>query len=248
MWSNFIHLKLIDKNNINQNNKELFGLLKISMGNDVHYLGYKKKYSNLNFIISYYKIFIKKNIGKMKYTTNKNKVIKLFDKTFLHKNIKRAKMIINNKLYNLEEIFVREMKKVVKIRIHFLDIIICLNYMFKNCEALSSVYNLQYFNTKYLKKIYGLFYGCSSLSFIDGIFNWNISKINDISKLFYDCSSLKCLPDNVNSLLNPNHIILKIMFPNFQKYHNFIFIISKKSPRALFKINPFPFKRLTQIS
>ena len=195
MLSKFIHLKVIDNNKIRQNKDKTFELLKISLGNNVHYLCYKNKSSNQSFVISYYKKFIKKNIGKMKYTTNKNKEIKIFDKIFLSKNIKRAKMIINNKQYNLKKNITREMKKVIKIKIYFLDIIIRLNSMFKNCKSLSSIYNLQYLNTKYLEAMHDLFYGCSLLSYIDGISNWNINKIKDITKLFYECSSLKSLPD-----------------------------------------------------
>ncbi len=97
MLSKFIHLKLIGKNNIKQSKDKIFKLLKISLGDNVSYLRYKKKSSNQSFVISYYKKFIKKNIGKMEYAANKNKEIEIFNKIFLSKNIKRAKIIINNK-------------------------------------------------------------------------------------------------------------------------------------------------------
>ena len=50
--------------------------------------------------------------------------------------------------------------------------------MFKDCKLLSSIYNLQKLNTKYLKSIKILFDGCSSLLYIDDISNWNINNIN----------------------------------------------------------------------
>ena len=51
--------------------------------------------------------------------------------------------------------------------------------MFKECDLLFSVHNLQNLNTKYLKSINNLFDGCSSLLFIDDLSNWNLNFIND---------------------------------------------------------------------
>ena len=93
---------------------------------------------------SYYKNYIKKNNGKMIYETNKNKEIKIFNEEFISNNIKRAKMIMNNKQYELKEI-VEIQKQSFKIEIKFLDNIIFLNSMFKDCKLLSGVYNFKNF-------------------------------------------------------------------------------------------------------
>ena len=69
-------------------------------------------------------------------------------------------------------------KQIFKVKIKFLDNAIFLNSMFRDCQILSSVYNFQNINTKYLKTIYQLFCKCSLLLNIDDISNWNINNIN----------------------------------------------------------------------
>ena len=72
------------------------------------------------------------------------KIIKVFNKIFISNNKKRAKIIINNKQYELKENL--ENKKQF-VHIKFIDNIFYLNCMFKDCESLSSVKNFQYINT-----------------------------------------------------------------------------------------------------
>ena len=108
-----------------------------------------------------------------------NQEIKIFNKAFIKNNIKRAKIIIKNKQYNLKE-NIKSENKTFKIEIKFIDNIIRLNSMFEDCKSLSSINNFQNLITKYLKRIFNLFYGCSSLKYIDDISNWNINNINDL--------------------------------------------------------------------
>ena len=180
MKPNLIHIKLRDKNKINLN--RILELFKLSAENNTFNLNYNKnikEFSNHNFEISYDKKYIKKNIGKMRYDSTENKEIKLFNKEFIINNMKRSKMIINNKQYNLKE-NIENLNKAFKIEIKFLDNIIKLNSMFSNCKSLYSIHNFKNLNTKYLKTIFELFAGCNSLSNIDDISNWNINKINNI--------------------------------------------------------------------
>ena len=199
MKCHFIHLKLKDKSHDN------LELLKLSVGNNKNSLYYnKKKSSNQNLGIIYYKNYYKKNIGKMIYKTTENsKEINILNKVFISKNIKRAKIIIENKQYKLKE-NIKSKKQIYKVKIKFLDNIILLNYMFRDCKLLSSIHNFQNLNTKYLKRIFDLFYGCSSLLFIDDISNWNTNKLNNIRNLFYQCSSLESIPNiskwNLNNI------------------------------------------------
>ena len=198
MKCNFIQVKLRDKSNINLNNNKIFELLKLSFGNNIINLNYnknKKESSNKNLIINYYKTYFKKNIGKMVYTNVEgNEEIKIFNEEFISNNIKRAKIFINNKLYNLKE-DLENKKQLIKIKIKFLDNIFYLNSMFEDCISLSSVYHFEHLNTKYLKTINDLFSGCSLLLSIDGLSNWVIDNINNIERIFYQCSSLESLPD-----------------------------------------------------
>ena len=198
MKCNFIHIKLKDRNIYNLKYNKIQELFELSIGNNVKNLKYnenKKVSSNQNLEIIYYKRYIKKNIGKMDYfSTEKNKSINIFNKKFIRNNLKRAKIIINNKQYDLIENIKNEME-LFNIKIKFLDNIFFLNSMFEDCKSLSAVHNFQNFNTKYLKTIYNLFYRCNSLLYIDDISNWNINNINDISKIFYECLSLESLSD-----------------------------------------------------
>ena len=193
MKANFIQIKL--NNRCNNNLERILELYKLSVGNNKINLNYninKKESSNQNLEIIYYKKYNKNNIGKMKYEATKNKEI--FHEFFISNNKNRAKMIINNKQYILKENF-RSQKYSLKIKIKFLDIIIFLNCMFKNCDALYSVDNFRNLNTKYLKTIYQLFAYCNSLKYIDDISKWNTSNINNMSFLFAGCTSLINLPD-----------------------------------------------------
>ena len=143
-----------DKNNINKNYKNL-ELFKSSIGNKAtfNYNANKKESSNQYILISYYKKYIKKSIGKMIYKKNKNiEYTKIFNKIFILNNKKRAKIIINNKLSYLEE-NIENKKPIFKIKIKILDNILSLNSMFKDCTSLASVNNFQNINTKYLQSI-----------------------------------------------------------------------------------------------
>ena len=123
MSCNYIYIKLKNKNyiNFNKNQKKIFGL---SIGNGIssskaHYASNKNDlgnifkfktnpalgYINQYFEIIYNKKFAKKNNAKMIYKTNEiNKDIKIFNPKFISNNMKRAKLIINNKQYYLKEI------------------------------------------------------------------------------------------------------------------------------------------------
>jgi len=199
MKYNFIYLKLKDKTNINLSNNKILELFKLSIGNNINILDYnqsKKEPPNQNIEISYFKKYIKSNIGKMIYKNiGNNKETKIFNKKFISNNKKRAKIIINNKLYELKENLDNKNIFAQTIKIKFFDYIFYLNCMFQDCESLFSVKNFQNINTKHLKTIYSLFERCNSLIYIDDISNWNMNKINNICHLFYQCSSLKELPD-----------------------------------------------------
>jgi len=148
----------------------------------------------------------------MIYKTNEfNNTIKIFNEEFISNNMKRAKIIIKNKQYDLNENIKNEKQK-IKVEIKFIDNIIKLNCMFGECKSLYSVHIFKNLITKYLRTIFGLFYECISLINIDDISNWNINNINDnnISGLFYKCSSLKELPDiskwNINNINYKNYL------------------------------------------
>jgi len=205
---NFIYIKFKDKNftNLNNNNK-IIELFRLSIGNclnNLKYLYKSNRYSfdkkfiykiktissqrfnnnNKQFLVQYLEIInknksIKENIAKMIYKITDNMAEnKIINKIFILNNKKRTKLIIKNKQYFLEENNNNEINKIYKIKIKFFDNIINISFMFKDCKSLSSVYNLENLNTKYLKSLKNIFEGCSSLLFINDISNWNIININ----------------------------------------------------------------------
>ena len=153
MKYNFSHIKLKDKNNNNLKDDKILKLFKSSVGDNIIIKNYnksKKEYSYQNLEIIYYKEYIKKNIGKMKYINiENNNEIKIFDKEFISNNIKKTKIIINNRKYELKENF-KTKENLLKVKIQFSGIITKLNSMFEDCKYLLSVYNLQRLNTKYI--------------------------------------------------------------------------------------------------
>ena len=154
MMCNIIHFK--NKSNFYYNHNKIFKLFIMSLGKyiiNLKYNIYRKESSNLNLKVIHDKNYIKKNIGKMIYkATENNKEIRICNKKFISNNIKRAKLIINNKQYKLEENIVNK-KQFLKIEIKFIDNIIELNSMFKDCNLLSSIYKFQNFDI-YLIGIY----------------------------------------------------------------------------------------------
>ena len=167
MKCNFIHFKLKDKTKFNLNRDKILELFKSSIGNNINILDYnqnKNETSNKSLEINYYKKCVKSNIGKMIYKITKiNKEIKIFNEIFISNNKKRAKIIINNKQYELKENLenLKHFEQIIKIK--FFDSIFYLNCMFQDCESLYSVKNFQNINTNKLKEIYSLFEGCYSL-------------------------------------------------------------------------------------
>ena len=229
MKSNFIHIKIRDKNANIVGNSKIIELFKSSIGDNKINLNYKKKieeYSKKNKKIIYYKHYIKKNIGKMIYKVIDNiKEIKIFNEKFIFKNKKKDIIIINNKKYELKGKFENK-KQIFKIKIKFLDNILKLNSMFEDCKSLSYVHNFQYLNTKYFKTMHNLFAGCISLLLIDDISNWDINNNNDIKLLyqyFYKESPLTISKmyfdkfNNINKLIHQGSNLKSL--PNISKWN-----------------------------
>ena len=168
MKCNSIQIKFKIKNYANLNNERLLILFRLSIGNDSNNLEYslksnknflddkfiykfgtlqsrghnknKEQYSVQNLEISNKNNYIKINIAKMKYKMTEKTEKKIVNKIFILNNMKRAKVIINNKQYDLTENINNEINK---IKIKFFDYGLYINYMFNDCAQLNSVYNLQ---------------------------------------------------------------------------------------------------------
>ena len=199
MKCNFIHIKLKEKNNIDLNDNKILKLFKLNLGNNVYKLDNnknRKETSNKNLEISCYKNYIKSNIGKMIYKNNgNNRQIKIFNEIFISNNKKRAKIIINNKQYELKDNLENQkhFKQIIKIK--FFDCIFYLNCMFKDCESLSSIKNFQNINMNKINDISQMFFKCSSLKEISDISKWDLSNIKNMSFLFAECTFFELFQD-----------------------------------------------------
>ena len=76
------------------------------------------------------------------------------------------KIIIKNKLTNLED-------------------------MFRECESLKNINELKYLDTKDINNFSYMFYGCESLSDIKALQNWKVSNGTNFKGIFIGCKSLK---------------------------------------------------------
>ena len=207
MIVNFVQSKLIFKYNKKLTDIEIFIIFNISMGKKIENLNGINAIELKNHIVKI-KSFDNNNIGKMIYKIDeKNKQTKIFDKKFVKINRNRAKIILNNKQFNLIEKIKSEKEKIkFVVKIKFLENIIDINCMFKRCKMLSLVKNFEKFNSQNLRYVNSLFYGCSSLQKIDDIFNLDSeNNITNISRIFYNCLLLKTLPDI--SKWNTNNVI-----------------------------------------
>jgi len=67
--------------------------------------------------------------------------------------------------------------------------------LFRECESLLSLPNIENWNTEKVKNMSYMFYYCIKLSKIPKISLWNTCNLEDISKMFCGCNCLISLPD-----------------------------------------------------
>ena len=89
-------------------------------------------------------------IVQLIYSIDKiNRETEILNRKFVIVNKNRAKIVLNNKQYNLKtKIENKNVKILLKIKMKFLDNIINLDSMFKGCEMLTLVKNFSNFNSK----------------------------------------------------------------------------------------------------
>ena len=193
--------------------RKVFESLNISLGNIID-TSHINKNDSEKYNLRKKKIELKDmNIGKIIYTINqKSPMIKIFGKGFVEINKNKAKIIKNYKLYNLkEEINNKKQNTKVEIKLKFLENMVNIDSMFKDCKMSSLVLSeFSNFNMKYLKNLQLLFCNCSSLKNIDDISDWNIKNVTNINELLSGCSLLEKLPDisnwKTNNVINMNKL------------------------------------------
>ena len=135
--------------------------------------------------------------------------IQLFGQKFVDKNKNKCSLLINDKKYELMEVYnldKSEEKKFLIIKLIEIKPTIDFSYMFYNCESLISIPDISNWNTNNIINLNYMFYNCRSLKSLPDISKWNTNKVIDISYMFFNCSSLQNLPDiskwNINNVKN----------------------------------------------
>jgi len=148
-----------------------------------------------------------KNNIELEINGEKSKLVKEYK---LIKGVNNIKMIIKNKLTNLEDMFFgcESLKDINELK--YLDTKDINNFsrMFCGCLLLSDIKPLQNWNVSNGKDFYGMFEGCSSLSDIKPLQNWNVSNGNNFNFMFMKCSSLSDIKPLQNwNVSNANNFI-----------------------------------------
>ena len=122
--------------------------------------------------------------------TDKESEKDIFGKKFVENNKNNIELIINGNKSNLINKY-RLGKGENKIKIIIKNKITNLEDMFDGCESLKNIEELKYLDTKDINNYSYMFFGCSLLSDIKGIEDWDVSNGNDFNNMFRGCSSLK---------------------------------------------------------
>ena len=130
--------------------------------------------------------------------------IKIFGSKFVENNKNICKIIINGNEYELcEKININKNQlknNIFEIKLKGIKNVTDMSYMFGDgiffgCESLSSLPDIDKWNTQKVTNMSYMFYDCKSLSSLPDISKWNTQNVTDMRYMFYDCKSLSSLPD-----------------------------------------------------
>ena len=167
---------------------ETFKVIGIHIGNIGQYKF--KKGTFIKYAIYLFNKYHKsKNEINIIYKKDEEGIENIFGDKFVGNNKNNIDLIINGIKSNLINKYKME-KGENNIKIIIKNKIKNLEYMFYNCKSLINIKELEYLETKNINNYSRMFYGCSSLSNIDKLANWNVSNGNNFSGMFCRCSSL----------------------------------------------------------
>ena len=166
---------------------------------------------------------LSRNFIDLKYSLNSNKIIdnkiKIFGKKFVENNSENCLIIANGKEYELTEYFTIQ-KNLIKnneleIRLIQIKALTDMSFMFHADSSEPSIYltsisNINNWNTSFVTDISNLFSNCTLLPSIPDISNWETDNLTNISNLFYHCISLNSIPDiskwNTQNIANMSYL------------------------------------------
>ena len=102
-----------------------------------------------------------------------------------------------------------------------------MQYMFYNCKSLISIPDISKWNTSNLRNISYMFYNCELLYSFSDISKWNINNIKKMDFVFHNCNSLKILPD-ISKLKIKNINNMRNIFYNYKFLTNILKIEHKE--------------------
>ena len=146
-------------------------------------LVYKSEINSIQNIFG--KKFVENNKNNIELIINGEKS-ELIEKYKLKKGLNDIKMIIKNKIKNLENMFY-ECNNLTNIdQLKFLDINEDNNFseMFTGCQSLNDIKALRKWKVSKVSNFSYMFSGCSLLKDIKGLQNWNVSNGKNFSYMF----------------------------------------------------------------
>jgi len=147
--------------------------------------------TSIKYVIDLFSEYNNKNKNEINiiYEADEEGFENIFGDEFVKNNRNNIELIINGNKNNLVEEY-KLKKGENKVKIIIKNKITNLEKMFYECKSLKNIEELKYLDTKEIKDFSLMFAQCSLISDIKGLENWNVSNGNDFSCMFYECSSL----------------------------------------------------------
>ena len=182
----------------------------------------KKKF---NYIMNIYDRMNDEDNASIKiiYKTKKNKqYIKIFGEDFVNNNIGKCNIAINYNEYELSEKLkykdfnINTDNPYFELKLTGIDNITNMSFIFKDCESLYSIPDLNKWDTSKITDMNNLFFYCTSLNSLPDISNWDTKNVKNMSWMFCGCTSLKNIP-NISKWNVSNVKSMKGMFFDCKK-------------------------------
>ena len=128
------------------------------------------------------------------------KEVDLFDKYFVTRNKNNLKLIIDGGEHDLITKYklINNDKDILNIKLKGITNVTNICSIFKFCNSLSPLSELNKWNTSNIYDMSYLFFFCRELKTLPDISKWNTSNVNNMSNMFSGCFALKTLPDISN--------------------------------------------------
>ena len=159
------------------------------------------------------------------------KEVDLFDKYFVIRNKNNLKLIIDGGEHDLITKYklINNEKDILQIKLKGITNVTNMCSIFKFCNSLSPLSELNKWNTSNIYDMSYLFFFCRELKTLPDISKWNTSNVNNMSNMFSGCFALKTLPDisnwNVSNVKDMsdmfNNCNYLLSLPDLSKWNTF---------------------------